>query len=221
LVISNKQSGNLLDIGCAKGSFLLEMEKSSNWNLFGLEVNPQVAYFARKEYGLNVRVGDLENVQFPDVFFDVITLWDVLEHVHNPMSQLKEIFRILNSNGILVLRIPNYDSWESRLFGRYWAGLDAPRHLYVFSPDTITKYLKKSNFKVLEINTRSGGYSTFLLSLRFWLYDQANNHKFRDYVLNILSNPISRFLFFPLFFFSGLGLKGSVLTIIAVKNDRQ
>jgi len=123
------QGGRLLDIGCATGSFLHVMGQSGSWEVCGVEPNADAAHYARDRFGLDVVEGTLRDARCSDARFDVVTMWDVIEHLHDPRSTLLEIHRILKPRGMLVISTPNLSSWDAAFFGRHWTGLDAPRHL--------------------------------------------------------------------------------------------
>jgi SAM-dependent methyltransferase len=100
---------------------------------------------------LNVFTGTVEEAKFENDFFDVIILNNVLEHLFDPKTTLNEINRILKNNGTLVIGIPNANSFEAKIFKKYWSAWDLPRHLYHFTPNTIKSLLNKTGFQVLEI----------------------------------------------------------------------
>ena len=100
--------------------------------------------------GLDVATGRFEDVDYPDSFFDVITMYHVLEHLYDPREALSKAYQLLRSEGLLVVAVPNFDSLQARLFRQRWYHLDAPRHLYHFTPRTLKMLLHKAGFKVLE-----------------------------------------------------------------------
>jgi len=212
-----KKCGRLLDVGCATGTFLAGMQNRPEWQLYGVEISDHAAAIARNQHNLNVKTGTLEDVEFPTGFFDAVTLWDVLEHLHDPSKSLKEISRILKNDGILIIRVPNLNSWDAKLFRSSWAGLDAPRHLYVFHPATLSQLLSKANFDILRMGCDIGSYTTFVLSLRFWLFAKGVEKPLREAVSKILYHPIMRIVSAPFFYVYGLGLRGPLLTIVAGK----
>ena len=193
------------------------LEHYGDWNLFGVEVNEYAANLAR-EQGLDVRLGTLEQAHFPNDFFDVVTLWDVLEHLHDPAGCLQEIARILKPDGLLVIRVPNASGLAARMFGRYWAGFDAPRHLYVFTPATLAKLLALNHFECVTQDTRLGAYSGFQTSLRFWSGARDKSNPLLDFAVKNLNHPFVRLILFPLFFLLSLGLRGPSLVTLARKN---
>ena len=95
---------------------------------------------------------DLRRLQdFPDRCFDVVTMWHVIEHLADPLNTLSTVQRVLKPGGLLMLRTPNAASWEARLFRGCWYGVDAPRHLHLFSPDTLARCLAQAGFVTTDV----------------------------------------------------------------------
>lgn len=218
-VTRHKQSGTLLDIGCAAGTFLVGMRRQGNWQLHGVELSADVAQIARERHGLDVFSGTLEEAAYPDNMFDAITMWDVLEHLHDPSESLREIYRILKPGGLLVIRVPNLASWDAQIFGNAWAGLDAPRHLYVFTPQTLREMLEQRYFKVLDNSCGIGSYVTFALSVRFWLTAHEASDQTKQNALRLLYHPLSRLISAPLFFIPSQLGRGPLVVTTAQKPE--
>jgi 2-polyprenyl-3-methyl-5-hydroxy-6-metoxy-1,4-benzoquinol methylase len=218
VVTRRKSSGRLLDIGCSTGAFLRGMSKYPGWELEGVEISSYAAEIGRNRFGLNIFIGTVEQADFPAQHFDVITLWDVMEHLHDPISSLTEISRILKPGGLLILRVPNLDSFDAHLFGPYWAGLDSPRHLYVFSQRTINGLIVLTNFTPIHYQTRIGSYPAFLLSLRFWSVAKGLSQSKRNTLLRVLNHPIARLAAAPLFSIINTVYKGPNLIVVARKS---
>ncbi|MEZ4735761.1 MAG: class I SAM-dependent methyltransferase [Caldilineaceae bacterium] len=216
-VTRHKAAGKLLDVGCAMGGFLLGMQKQKQWTVAGVEVNEAVAHAAQDRHGLDIFPGALEEAQYPDATFDAVTLWDVLEHLHDPLGSLQEIHRILRPNGIVVIRVPNLASWDAKLFGTAWAGLDAPRHLYIFTPESLSTLLEKAGFQVLEHSCGIGSYMTFVLSVRFWLTARGVSTKTKETLTKALYHPLARLLSTPPFYLVSLTRRGPLLVTVARK----
>lgn len=215
-----KKSGRLLDIGCSTGTFLNQMRNYGDWGLEGVEISSYASEIARNQFNLHVFTGTLEQALFPDEYFDVITLWDVLEHLYDPVNTLREINRVLKKDGICVVRVPNGESLDARLFRQYWKGLDAPRHLYVFTQKTLIRSFELTGFQALLWNTSSGNYITFLQSLQFWLDDQPICQLFKSILLRILYHPIIRLLSIPFFIPASLFLFGPNMIVTIRKADK-
>ena len=156
--------GRLLDVGCATGIFLDGMRRFG-WDVRGVEPSRVAAEYARRRFGLAVFCGRLEEAGFADRSFDAITLWDVLEHVHEPRQMLSAIARLLRPGGLLVLSLPNPDSLEAWLLGRFWAGWDLPRHLNLFRPLLLRAHLAKLGFGVEATRSFVHGYALLVMSL--------------------------------------------------------
>jgi SAM-dependent methyltransferase len=160
------EPGRLLDVGCATGEFLLEM-RGHGWKVHGIEVSPEAATIARDAYGLEVSTGSIESFSAPGAY-DVVTLWDVLEHLPSPRASLLQIRQWLRPGGHVVFSVPNLESWDARLFGRWWIGWDAPRHWNLFSRPLLERLLAETGFQVIDRRCFLGGPGAFMLSWRFW-----------------------------------------------------
>lgn len=156
--------GPILDIGCAFGWFL-KLARDFGWEPFGIEPAEEVAKSARGTYGLNVTSGGIESLSHFNVNFQAITLWNVLEHVEDPMIALKSLHNKLTPEGLLVIAVPNIEGLFSKFaFLTYKASfkkfkfpleqlyqIDNPHmHLYHFSEDTLGSILKKCDFRVIK-----------------------------------------------------------------------
>jgi SAM-dependent methyltransferase len=216
-VTRRKRGGKLLDVGCATGEFLEHMRRQGAWQVYGVEINPEVAATARRRHGLEVFAGALEAARYADAQFDVVTLGDVLEHAHDPAALLREIARILKPGGVVVIRVPNLNGWSARLAGRYWAGLDAPRHLYVFTPQTLGRLLARNGLCVLEQNSATGDYALFVLTVQFWLNGRSAAPQTTPRLLGLLNHPLTRLAAAPVFALLARLLQGSVLVTTAAK----
>jgi 2-polyprenyl-3-methyl-5-hydroxy-6-metoxy-1,4-benzoquinol methylase len=147
------QTYNVLEIGCATGDFLLELKRQSpaTLNLMGIEVSEKAARYAREENELNVFHGELLSVAI-DEPQDLIVMWHTLEHIHRLSDTLEKLYTLLKPNGILVTAMPNLDSLDAQHYGKYWVGLDAPRHLYHFTPKSFAALLKKHRLAIVDMH---------------------------------------------------------------------
>ncbi|MGJ0484003.1 MAG: class I SAM-dependent methyltransferase [Methylomicrobium sp.] len=160
--------GFLLDVGCGDGDWLLSMSKLG-WQVEGLDFDEDAVKVATLR-GLRVHTGPLEAQNFPDEFFDAITLNHVIEHVPNPVATLVECRRILKKSGQLILYTPNSDSLGHRVFKEYWRGLEPPRHLHIFCPSSMRLLLRLSGFAESYVRTVNSRY-ILEHSLRLWKGD--------------------------------------------------
>jgi len=156
-VSRTKNSGVILDIGCSSGGFLSTL-KNGSWKLYGIEMEPSTAERARAGTGAEVFVGDVLDAPFPAEQFDVITCFDVLEHVYQPRPFLTKVLEWLRPGGIFYAMVPNIDSWEARMLGTYWYGLELPRHLSHFSPGSLRYAMASLGFQEMRITTPPVSY---------------------------------------------------------------
>lgn len=207
----------LLDLGCATGLLLVAMKKRG-WQVSGLELNTHVASQARQE-GLTIYDQPLEELELPTESVDVVTMFDVLEHLHDPVRSLQEIYRILTDQGVLIAGMPNGNSLDRKLFGKWWIGFDAPRHLTVFTPKTLTEMVDKAGFEVERLYCFYGRYTVFALSIRVWLRGHMKAGRRRNAIERLLFFPLWRWLSYPLFYLIDRMGYGSVMTIVARKRN--
>ena len=152
----NRAGLELLDVGCGSGT-LLSLLKRRGFRVRGVDFSTEAAAIAKSENHVDVTVGSLEEVQFSDASFDIVTLFHVMEHVTNPRRVLKEVSRILRPAGAVILQVPNIESWQFKMFGAKWYGLDIPRHVIDYSEKSMVQLLIESGFlpiRVRQFNLR-------------------------------------------------------------------
>jgi 2-polyprenyl-3-methyl-5-hydroxy-6-metoxy-1,4-benzoquinol methylase len=137
--------GRLLDVGCGSGEWLATM-RELGWLVEGCDFDKHAVGIARQR-GLKVNCGSLEEQNYPDKSFDAVTLNHVIEHVPDPLHTLAECGRILKPGGKLVLFTPNNASLGHRIFKESWRGLEPPRHLHVFSMQSMRCVLAAAGFQ--------------------------------------------------------------------------
>jgi 2-polyprenyl-3-methyl-5-hydroxy-6-metoxy-1,4-benzoquinol methylase len=143
------EPGKIFDVGTANGSFL-KVAHDAGWDVTGCEPSRWMGEWCRDNYGIHVNQGTLFDRAYEDASFDVITLWDVLEHTPDPMATLKECYRLLKPGGMLVVNYPDIGSWAAWLMGRKWVFLLAV-HYYYFTRTTIKQALRNALFEVLKV----------------------------------------------------------------------
>jgi len=157
------KKGKILDIGTAGGSFL-KVAKDAGWEVYGIEPNKWLCDWGKKNYDIDIKSGDLFQQEYKDNMFEVVTLWDVIEHTPDPMKVLKECNRILKPGGILVVNYPDVGSLIAKFTGKRWPFFLSV-HLYYFTRTTIEYILTKTFFKIEiikpHIQTLSLGYLVF------------------------------------------------------------
>jgi 2-polyprenyl-3-methyl-5-hydroxy-6-metoxy-1,4-benzoquinol methylase len=143
------ERGRLLDVGTAAGSFL-HVAAGRGWTVAGCEPNRWLCDWGKKTYGLTIQPGTLIDQRHPDRAFDVVTVWDVLEHDSDPQTLLRECCRILKPGGLIVVNCPDIGSWIARVMGRRWLML-VSTHLYYFTRQTLRELLQKTGFEVMQM----------------------------------------------------------------------
>jgi len=145
--VSKISKGTLLDYGTGTGYFADTMNRQ-NWTVSAIEKSPQARTFAKEHFGLEV---DAETAlpDYPSDTFDVVTLWHVMEHIEPLNEMWKTLHRILKERGVLIVAVPNPDSYDAKKYKERWAAYDVPRHLWHFRPSVMEQFGSKHGF-VLE-----------------------------------------------------------------------
>jgi 2-polyprenyl-3-methyl-5-hydroxy-6-metoxy-1,4-benzoquinol methylase len=147
--IWSRPPGRLLDIGTGGGSFP-HVAATRGWSAEGCEPNRWLCEWALKTYGLPIRPGTVFDQHYPSSTYDVVTLWDVLEHTPDPKTEIGESHRLLRTGGLLVVNYPDIGSWIARAMGRSWVFL-LDVHLYYFTRTTIRRLLNDCGFDVVTV----------------------------------------------------------------------
>jgi 2-polyprenyl-3-methyl-5-hydroxy-6-metoxy-1,4-benzoquinol methylase len=145
---TGKKRGDLLDVGSGVGAFVNEM-KTHGWNVTGLEPDEGARKVAKEVFNCDLRNVD-ELFELESNSCDVITLWHVLEHVHDLHNYLQQIRSLLRENGKVLVAVPNYTSLDASIYKENWAAYDVPRHLYHFSPRSMRKLIEKNGMRINE-----------------------------------------------------------------------
>lgn len=140
--------GNLLDIGCATGAFM--ETASAHWQVSGVDVSRYATDEARKK-GLTVFAGEVQESPYIDQKFDIVTMWDTIEHVAHPAETMTRVSKLIKPGGIVCLTTGDVGSVFSRLCDKFWHLYNIPQHLSYFDKNTITKLLNDAGFAVKEI----------------------------------------------------------------------
>lgn len=149
--------GRVLDVGSAAGFFLATMQEIG-WECHGVELSESMARTSRELFGLaHVHAGTLADAGLPERSFDVVTFWDVIEHLEDPLPHLRQARALLKDDGLLVVETQNVESAFARLMGRRWQHYKMAEHLYHFAPGTVRLLLERAGFDVLENTARRGG----------------------------------------------------------------
>lgn len=180
---TGKQSGKILDVGCGTGAFLHVM-KQGGWECTGIEPDESARNKAAALYGIRP-LGAEELYRLPEQTFDAITLWHVLEHVHELQRYVGRLRDLLSPAGKLFIAVPNYTSYDAEHFGQYWAAYDVPRHLYHFSPAAMKALLEKHGLVIKHMKPM--WFDSFYVSMLSEKYKNGGNI-FRAFFTGLISN---------------------------------
>jgi SAM-dependent methyltransferase len=140
---------NILDIGCATGEFLIAC-KQKGFKVFGVEPNEKAREIALENH--NLVINDLAFLdEAASNSFDIITMWHVLEHVHDINKRMEQVFRLLRDDGTAIIALPNYESHDAVYYKESWAAYDVPRHLFHFNKSSFETLAQNNGFQVREI----------------------------------------------------------------------
>lgn len=206
--------GRLLDVGCATGNYLAEMRRRG-WQVQGVELQAKAAAYARQRFNLDVFTGDLLANSLPAGYFDAVTMWDVLEHTHDPLAIMKEVHRLLKPGGLVAFSIPDPTSKGAERFGPTWIGYDAPRHLYLFPGQSLELLLRESGFEQVAAEHVLGTYHTWVASWQTQLNRRYYPLFLRRLLVKLARLPLWSVLTAPYFQWLNRNGRGSVLTVYA------
>lgn len=157
------KQGRILDVGCGSGFFLRALDPA-RWERFGVETGGKAVSLARKAIGKqNVFEGTLLDAQLDASSFDVVTFWSSLEHSNEPRDNLVAARRVIRAGGTVIVQVPNVDSYQARAFKGDWFALDAPRHRYHFSHETLGTLLGRTGFSPYRFTFRSKSHNSHAL----------------------------------------------------------
>ena len=174
----------LLDVGCGTGDFISKAQRN-NWDAIGIEPNFKARQIANAKTNNKVLAPDkLKDLQ--DQSFDVITLWHVLEHLPDTDREIQILSEKLKPNGILVLALPNFKSFDASHYKQFWAAYDVPRHLWHFSRSSINKIAIRHHLKIIK--TAPLLFDAFYVSLLSEKYKRGSNNFLKAFLIGLRSN---------------------------------
>lgn len=177
---------NLLDVGCGTGDFLVTC-KNNGWNVVGVEPNKNAKELAESKISKQASSSIFLDINELDSNkFDVITLWHVLEHVPNVEEYILKLKSLLKPNGVLVVAVPNYKSYDASYYKEYWAAFDVPRHLWHFSKTSIQKLFSKEQMQVVKILPMK--FDSFYVSLLSEKYKTSKSNFLKAFYIGLKSN---------------------------------
>lgn len=180
IIESYIKPGKLLDVGAAAGHFM-ETAIERGWDTYGVEPSPYAAEYARTELNLTkIYNSELIEKGFDNESFNVITAWDVLEHLKKPLETVQEIHRILKPGGMIFVYVPNYESVEVTICKEKCDTIVPDAHLTYFSPKTIRQLLEKAGFHIKFMETKG-------LDIDHTIFN-INNHFEKKYDLSFIND---------------------------------
>jgi 2-polyprenyl-3-methyl-5-hydroxy-6-metoxy-1,4-benzoquinol methylase len=205
-------SGSLLDIGSGTGMFL-KTAKEYGFDVHGLEISNNAVTFGKTTWGLDIKQGDLGDSVLPLNQYDVVTLWHVFEHLHEPLVAAKHLYDITKPGGLLVVAVPNFASWQARLFREHWFHLDVPRHLFHHTPESIKAIVEAAGFKTVGINffSREHNWAGILGSLM--RLSPPHENVVHKAVRKLIGVPLTR----SIAYFEAMAERGGTLELYAKK----
>lgn len=212
--------GRILEIGSGRGTLLAVMEEMG-WEAIGTEYSDTLAKVVQNKFGIHVfPTPKLQDCKFPNQHFDVIVCYHVLEHLPNPIDTVNEIRRILHPSGLLIIAVPNFGGTVAKLSKEHWFANDVPRHLFHFTPDTLTAILEKSGFSISYKSTLSLEQDIFGFVQSVLNKSGLPNNSFYDFIRNptakLRHHNIDKNSIVMLFFNTILLIIGIIISIIAL-----
>jgi len=181
---TGKANGTILDIGCGTGAFLHNMQEAG-WNITGLEPDDIARSKANELYSIAPQ-DPSKLFELQPGSYNAITMWHVLEHVHNLHGYLQKINELLAPGGRVFIAVPNYTSYDAAAYKEHWAAWDVPRHLYHFSPASMEQLLNKFGLKLLTCKPM--WYDSFYVSMLSEQYKNGKGNLIRASWIGFISN---------------------------------
>lgn len=228
LIAWEKPTGNIFDVGAGTGLFLSGM-KEKGWEVDGSELAAAAVKSVKQRFDIALRTGDLLSLKVPEGVFDIVTLNNVLEHVFAPTQTLEKIHGMLADSGKVIITLPNWMSLGRQLYGKDWFALEIPRHLYHFTPETLTAMLEKSGFTVEHIYHNYMAHNLYVLFESFRMsrsprFQKAaggglrtTNYKATFSLKKEMGKLFASLLTWVLAHIEPLLRKGEVMTVVASK----
>ena len=184
LINSQMPKGKILDIGCGTGDFL-QVAKNHGWDITGIEPNKNARAIASKKTDSSI-YDTTYLKEFQSNSFDVITLWHVLEHLPDLDIHIKLFNHLLKPNGLLIIAVPNYNSFDAKHYKKFWAAYDVPRHLWHFSQKSIKSLFGKENFSLVKTSPMK--FDSYYVSLLSEKIKSGKMNPIKAFYIGFLSN---------------------------------
>jgi 2-polyprenyl-3-methyl-5-hydroxy-6-metoxy-1,4-benzoquinol methylase len=181
---TGKRQGKILDIGCGTGAFLNTM-KLAGWESTGLEPDDVARKKAQELYNINPKPSH-EIFDLPHNAYDAITMWHVLEHVHQLHEYIAQLKNMLTANGRIFIAVPNYTSYDAQNYAAHWAAYDVPRHLYHFSPTSMKNLVEQHGLTIKKIKPM--WFDSFYVSMLSEQYKNGKGNIVKAFFVGFVSN---------------------------------
>ncbi|MFQ3212747.1 MAG: 2-polyprenyl-3-methyl-5-hydroxy-6-metoxy-1,4-benzoquinol methylase [Marivirga sp.] len=186
--ITNRKNGKIFDYGIGTGYFLKAIEQAG-WRVTGLEPDTAARNLAEKSTGITIH-SDLSKIIDNNEKFDLITLWHVLEHVHDVNEVFIKLKTLLKEKGKMLIAVPNVDSFDNNLFQEHWAAYDVPRHLYHFNQESMKTFVMKHGMKVKKVHPMK--FDSFYISMLSNKYKTGSSNLLKSLITGLQSNHYAK-----------------------------
>lgn len=201
--------GKILDIGCGSGETLALLQESG-WNGYGMDIDTKAIDIAKKRGIKNVIVGPYEKLSvYKDNYFDAIRMYHVIEHIDDPINCMRLAYKKLKKGGEIIIGTPNISSFIACYMKQYWYNLDSPRHLYLFSPYTLSRLAQMNDFKDCKISFSSAG--GIVGSIQYLIREYTSLR------VDLINKPLLVLMLYPLEKILDFFKKGDVIVLSAKK----
>lgn len=178
------KSGTLLDIGAGTGAFAATMQQAG-WQVTGLEPDEVARGNAERLHRLKLQ-SPSTLFDLSENSFDAVTMWHVLEHVHELHAYWKKIARLLKEDGAFIVAVPNYTSYDAQYYGEYWAAWDVPRHLYHFAPKSMDTLAQQYGFEIEQYIPMI--FDSYYVSMLSEKYKKGKSRNLQAFTIGLESN---------------------------------
>jgi 2-polyprenyl-3-methyl-5-hydroxy-6-metoxy-1,4-benzoquinol methylase len=210
-------NSRILDIGCGAGAFLNRVKAEKGCEVYGVDMSESAVEAAKITFDLDIFRGTITEAPFEDGSFDVITAWWYLEHVPDPQATAARISTFLKPNGCCIIGVPNFNSFNAKVFKDKWYHLDCPRHLCIWTPSAMKRLLEQHGLTVTKIIYDKTPWG-LRGSLQYALFADNINPKHRN---RIRQSLFLWMLLLPWSIIVSLLKKSDIIVVYAKKNNRR